>query len=264
MGRDSEERLTASLARDLCQRQGLKATINGSIAPLGSRYAVSLAAIACENGDTIARTQAEASSKEEVLQSIGQAAVSLRQRLGESLASIRAHDAPIEQATTTSLEALRALSLGQAARDRNDNRAAVPLLRRAIEIDPNFAMAHARLGATYVNLRRALEARASIVRAHELSDRVSEIERFYIDAWHADVVLNDDLKAVEVYHAWQQSYPSDVTTYNNLAMLFLRLSRDDEALVQAQQAVRLNPDVAFPYANLSEVFIRLQRYDEAR
>lgn len=264
MGRDSEERLTASLARDLCQRQGLKATINGSIAPLGSRYVVSLAAIACENGDTIARTQAEASSKEEVLGSIGEAAVGLRQRLGESLASIRAHDAPIEQATTTSLAALRALSLGQAARDRADNRAAVPLLKRAIEIDPNFAMAHARLGAAYVNMRRPLDARASIARAHELRDRVSEIERFYIDAWHAEVVLNDDLKAVEAYQSWQRSYPSDFTTYNNLAILFLRLSRDDEALVQAQQALRLNPDVAFPYGNLSEVFIRLQRYNEAR
>ncbi|MBA3271404.1 MAG: hypothetical protein H0T71_12925 [Acidobacteria bacterium] len=264
MGRNPDDRLTAPLARDLCQRQGLKAVINGAIAPLGTRYVVSLTAVSCEDGDTIARAQGESASKEEVLRTLGEAAVALRQRLGESLVSIRAYDAPIEQATTTSLEALRTFGLGQAARNRADERAAVPLLKRAVEIDPNFAMAHARLGAAYANLGRRQEARPAIERAHELRARVSEIERFYIDARHAELVLNDELKAVEVYQAWQQRYPNDFTTYNNLAGLFLRLSRDTEALAQAQQAMRINPDVAFPYANLSEAFIRLRRYDEAR
>lgn len=264
MERNADERLTPALARDLCRRQGLKATINGAIAPLGTRYVVSLAAVSCEEGDTIARAQSEAESKEEVLRTLGQVAVDLRQRLGESLASIKAYDAPIEQATTRSLEALRAFSLGQAARDRAEERVAVPLLKQAAEIDPNFAMAHARLGAAYANMGQRPDARAALIRAYELRGRASEIERFYIEARHAEVVLNDDLKAVEVYSAWQQRYPNDFTTYNNLAGIFLRLSRDDEALAQAQQAVRMNPDVAFPYANLSEVFIRLARYDEAR
>jgi len=165
---------------------------------------------------------------------------------------------------TRSLEALRAFSLGQAARDRAEERVAVPLLKQAAEIDPNFAMAHARLGAAYANMGQRPDARAALIRAYELRGRASEIERFYIEARHAEVVLNDDLKAVEVYSAWQHRYPNDFTTYNNLAGIFLRLSRDDEALAQAQQAVRMNPDVAFPYANLSEVFIRLARYDEAR
>ncbi len=242
----------------------MKATINGAIAPLGTRYVVSLAAVSCEEGDTIARAQSEAESKEEVLRTLGQVAVDLRQRLGESLASIKAYDAPIEQATTRSLEALRAFGLGQAARDRAEERVAVPLLKQAAEIDPNFAMAHARLGAAYANMGQRPDARAALIRAYELRGRASEIERFYIEARHAEVVLNDDLKAVDVYSAWQQRYPNDFTTYNNLAGIFLRLSRDDEALAQAQQAVRMNPDVAFPYANLSEVFIRLARYDEAR
>ncbi|HXG90622.1 MAG TPA: serine/threonine-protein kinase [Vicinamibacterales bacterium] len=264
MGRSSEDRLTPALARDLCQRQSLKATINGSIAPLGARYVLSLTAIGCEDGDTIARAQAESPSKEEVLRTLGEASVALRQRLGESLASIKSYDAPIEQATTTSLEALRTFGLGQAARDRNDERGAIPLLKRAAEIDPNFAMAHARLGAAYANLGRSNEAQPAIARAYELRARVSESERFYIEARYAELVLADDLKAVEVYQAWQQRYPNDWTTYNNLSIMLLRLSRDDEALVQAQQAIRLNPDVSFPYGNLAEVFIRLQRYDEAR
>ena len=110
----------------------------------------------------------------------------------------------------------------------------MPLLKRAIEIDPNFAMAHARLGATFVNQRRLPDARASFARAYELRDRVSEIERFYIDAWNAEVVLGDDLKAVEAYQAWQQSYPGDFTSYNNLSILFLRLSRDDRVRWQRE------------------------------
>jgi eukaryotic-like serine/threonine-protein kinase len=149
MERQPDERLHSDLARQVCQRQGLKAMLAGSIATLGSHYVVTLDATNCQTGDTIASAQGEAENKEAVLNTLGAAATSLRAKLGESLASIERYDAPVEAATTSSFEALHAFSQGQALRDRDDDRAAIPLLKRAVELDPNFALAYARLGAAY-------------------------------------------------------------------------------------------------------------------
>jgi tetratricopeptide (TPR) repeat protein len=264
MGRAPDAPLEAQVARELCQRQGLKAMIAGAIAPLGRRYVVSLTATTCETGDTIARAQSQAESKEDVVHALGTAAMTLRERLGESLASIQAFNVPIEEATTTSLEALRAYGLGQSARDRGDDRAGVPLLRRAVELDPKFALAHARLGAAFWNLGARGDAASAFERAYALRARVSERERFYIEARFVDVVLGDELKAVEVYGAWRQRYPNDFLPANNLASLHLGLGRDAEAVEHARQAIALYPDGAFPRGNLVNAYLSLGRYDEAR
>jgi eukaryotic-like serine/threonine-protein kinase len=264
MGRSPDERLTTTTARELCQRQSLKAMIAGAIATLGSRYVVTLTATACETGDTLARAQVEAVAKEDVLRSLGTAAASLRERLGESLASIKSNDTPIEQATTTSLEALRGYSLGMAERNRGNDRASIPHFRKAVELDPNFAAAYARLGAAHRNIFEHPEAIAAFTRAYQLRERASEPERFYIEARYASVVLGDADRSIEVYKTWQQRYPNDFTTYNNLAAEYNRAGRFADAVVQAQEALRRNPDAAFPRENLAWAFFGVDRYDEAR
>src|SRR5262249_53098171 len=157
-----------------------KATVNGQIAALGSHYVIGLSAVNCHTGDSLARGQVEAANKEEVLRALGKAASELRGKLGESLSSIRKFDVPIEQATTTSLEALKAYSLGNRERAQGTPTQAIPLFQRAIELDPNFAMAYARLGTTYGNLREPERAVEYFKKAFELRDRVSEPERLYI------------------------------------------------------------------------------------
>jgi eukaryotic-like serine/threonine-protein kinase len=264
MDRPADERLTATLARDVCRRQGFKAMLAGAIARLGSQYVISLDAIECETGDTLARAQESASGREGVLKALGAATTTLRQTLGESLASIEQFDAPVEDATTASLEALRAYALAQRERDRGSDRDAVPLLRRATEVDPRFALAHARLGAALANIGQLDGAREAFGRAYELRNRTSERERLYIEVRYHDIVHGDLPRSIAAYEAWQRSYPRDWTAPNNIASLYWTLGQPDKAVAAATRALELNPDAAFPYGNLARAYLDLGRLDEAK
>src|SRR6267378_1380709 len=191
MGRSPDERVTRDVGREICQRQGLKAMLVGSIASLGSHYVISLEALNAHTGDAIAREQVEAESKEKVLHALGEAAMKLREKLGESLQSIQKFDAPIEQATTSSLEAFKAFSLGVEQQLKGKFLEAIPFFKRATEIDPNFALAYARMASMYYNSRQFDLAAEASQRAYELRDRVSERERLYISAGYYDNVTGE-------------------------------------------------------------------------
>jgi hypothetical protein len=207
MGRPIDAQLTTEIAQEICERQGIKALITGEIAPLGNNYVVTLTAQECVTGRALARDQTEAASKEEVLAVVGQSATNIRQELGESLASIEKFDAPVEQATTSSLEALRAFSLAMETRAQGTDEDSVRLFRRAIEHDLNFAMAWARLGTVYGNLDESNAAADATSEAFDLRDRVSEHERLYIESHYYGGVTGQIEKVIESYELWKQTYP---------------------------------------------------------
>jgi len=264
MERAADERVTRSLGREICQRRGIKAMMNGDIAAIGSNYVVTLTALDCGSGDALARQQVEAESKENVLAALGEAASGVRRDLGESLASLEKYDAPIEQATTSSLEALQAYSLATEIRARGGGEAAIPLFERAVELDPNFALAHARLGAIYGNMDLHQRAEEHRKRAYELRDRVSELERLYITAHYYNSVIGDLDKAQQTYEVWKKTYPRDWTPFNNIAVIYLDSGQPELALDEATRALEMRPDHVLPYINVGWAYIRLDRRDEAR
>ncbi len=264
MGRKADERVTGSIARDLCQRQALKAMLEGSITGLGSQYVIAVNAVNCQTGDTIAREQVEATNKEGVIKAVGEAAANLRGKLGESLASIKKYNAPLENATTSSLEAFKAFSIAEETRNKGNERGSIPFYKRAIELDPNFALAYARLAASYSNLFDDAEAVRYFTEAFERRDRASEPERLYIAARYHDTVTGDLPKVIETYNLWKQTYPRESTPYNNLAVLYLQTGQSEKALENASAAVRLDPDQVFGYQNLVFSFRRLNRMSEAK
>ncbi|MFN2497694.1 MAG: protein kinase [Pyrinomonadaceae bacterium] len=264
MGRSPDDRLTRDVAREIGQRQGLKAMLAGSISSLGTHYVITLEAINVQNGDAIAREQAEADSKEQVLSTLGRAASQLREKLGESLGSIQKFDAPIEQATTSSLEALKAFSQGNELRQKGQDREAIPFYKRAIEVDPNFAMAYARLGVAYSNWGETELAKEYSQKAYDLRDRVSEHERFYIsEKYHSYVTGNRD-EAMNVLKAWAQTYPNDYIPHNNLAVNYTFNGQYEDALKESREAVRLSPTNAVAQSNVVDCFIKLGRLDESK
>jgi serine/threonine protein kinase/Flp pilus assembly protein TadD len=264
MGRSPDDRVTRDVAREIGQRQGLKAMLAGSISSLGSHYVITLEAVNVQSGDAIAREQGEAESKEQVLSTLGRVASQLREKLGESLGSIKKFDAPIEQATTSSLEALKAFSQGNDLRQKGQDREAVPFYKRAIEVDPNFAMAYARLGVAYNNWGETELAKEYSQKAYDLRDRVSEHEKFYIsEKYHSYVTGNRD-EAMNVLKAWAQTYPNDYIPHNNLAVNYFFGGQYEDALREAREAARLSPTNATAQANLVEAFLRLGRIDEAK
>ena len=264
MGKSPEERVTSQLARDVCQRKGLKATLNGTISSLGSTYVVTLEALNCATGDSLAREQVEAASKEEVLKALGKAAASIRGKLGESLSMVKKYDAPIEQATTGSLEALKAYTLGNEQRDKGKQLESIPFFKRAAELDSNFAMAFARLGATYNNLGEPQLSAENTTKAYELRDRVSERERFYITSHYYNDVLNDFNKSIEALELWKQTYPRDYIPWNNLASKYGNTGQYEKVIEYSREAVRLDPTIQYAYSNLMYAYLNLSRYDEAR
>jgi serine/threonine protein kinase/tetratricopeptide (TPR) repeat protein len=264
MGKAPNERITKDVAKEICARQGLKAMIVGSIAGLGSHYVVTLEAIDAQAGDAIAREQAEAENKEQVLKALGKAASQLREKLGESLGSIKKYDAPIEQATTSSLEALKAFTQGNEQRNAGNQAESISFYKRAAELDPNFAMAYARLGVAYSNqFQTELGAQYS-QKAYDLRDRVSERERFYISEKYTSYVSGDREEAVRVLKAWAQSYPNDYIPHNNLAANYSIFGQFEDALKEAREAVRLSPNNTTAQGNYVEGFVKLNRFDEAR
>ena len=264
MGRAPNERLTKDVAKEICERQGIKAMIVGSIASLGSHYVVTLEAINAHAGEAIAREQTEVENKEQVLKALGTAASQLREKLGESLSSIKKFDAPIEQATTSSLEALKAFSQGNEQRIAGGQSEAIPFYKRAVELDPNFALAYARLAVIYNNFFQTELASEYSQKAYDLRDRVSERERYYISEKYHSYVTGDREEATRVLKAWVQSYPNDYIPHNNLAVNYNLLGQYEDSLTECREALRLSPNNTTAQSNYVEGFIRLGRFDEAR
>ncbi len=264
MGRSPDDRVNRDVGREICQRQGLKAMLVGSIASLGSDYVVTLEALNAQTGDVIGLEQAEADNKEQVLHALGEAAIKLREKLGESLQSIQKFDAPIEQGTTASLEAFKAFSLGVEQQLKGKYLEAIPFLRRATEVDPNFALAYARMASMYYNRREYDLAAATSQKAFDLRERVSERERLYISAGYYDNVTGELEKYLETLELWKHTYPRDASPHNNLAVKYNELGQFDRAIEAAREAIRLNPSSASGYSLLAGAFLGLNRLDEAK
>jgi eukaryotic-like serine/threonine-protein kinase len=263
MGKPSDTRLTPEIAREICQRSAVKALLTGSIASVGNQYMVTLAAINAASNDTLAEVQDRAESKEQVLKALDSTASQMRQKLGESLASIQKFDRPLEQATTSSLEALKSYSVGDQKHAAGDDLNAVPFYKRAIELDPNFAMAYARLAVMYSNYGQMNVSKPYLDKAFELKDRASEPERFYITGhYYAD---NGQLeKGNAAYELFKQTYPREITPYVNLAVTYLNLGEFDKALANAQEAIRVDPDEIRGYGAAAQAYAGLNRPEEAK
>ncbi len=264
MGRSPDERLANDVAREICVRDGVKAMLTGSISGLGSHYVIDLNAVNAQTGDSLGRAQVESDSKEQVLKSLDQAASDLRQKLGESIGSVQKYATPLEQATTSSLEALQAFTLGQAEHSKLEDEKAVPQLKRAIELDPNFAMAYATLGVVYGNLSQTKPQIDNLSKAFDLKDRASERERFYISAHYYSEVTREIDKALAIYEQWKLTYPRDSVPWDNLALGYESTGQAEKSLANASEALRLNPKDRFASANLSDAYLSLGRLDEAK
>ena len=263
MGHPVDERITNDVAREIALREGAKAVLGGSIASLGSSYVITLSAVNAQNGDSLAQEQVEAASKEQVLKALDGGASSLRGKLGESLASVQQFAKPLEQATTSSLEALQAFSLGQAEHLGLHDDRAVPHLKRAIELDPNFAMAYGTLGVSYENLGAATLSRDALRKAFDLRERTSERENLYISA-HYYESRGEIEKAIETYEQWKQAYPRDNVPGDNFSLLYAGIGQQDKALANAQQAMQIDAKDVYAYQNVADGYLSLGRYDEAR
>ncbi len=265
MGRSPDERLTPPVAREICQRQGVKAFLDGSIAPLGSKYVITLEAIRGDTGDSLVRAQVEASRKEEVLHALGDAASSFRRKVGESLPSVQRFDAPIEQATTSSLEALRAFSLGDERSNHGKFAEAIPFYKQAIDLDPQFAMAWARLAVMYANtLHPELQVQAA-TKAYEFRTRTTQRERLYIEQLYFRDVTGELEKAIEILRLSIDTYPRDWRAHGNLAVTMENLGMyEQEQLSEARQAMVLAPQAAQPYYLVATALMGLNRGSEAR
>jgi eukaryotic-like serine/threonine-protein kinase len=263
MGRQSGERITGDVAREIGLREGAKAVLNGSISSLGSSYVVALSAVNAQSGDSLASEQVEAPNKEQVLKALDSGASSLRAKLGESLGSVHEFAKPLEQATTSSLEALQAFSLGQAQHQALHDDRAIPYLKRAVELDPNFAMAYATLGVVYGNLGAKTLNREAMNKAFDLRDRTSEREKLYISA-HYYESTGEVEKAASTYEQWKQAYPRDNVPDDNLALLYAALGQPDKALANSLQAMQIDAKDVFAYQNVAGSYMGLGRYDEAR
>jgi serine/threonine protein kinase/tetratricopeptide (TPR) repeat protein len=264
MGRPEDQRITSDVAREICVRENAKAMLTGSIASLGSHYVISLAAINAQTGDSIASEQAESESKEQVLKSLDKAATSLRSKLGESLPSVQKFARPLEQATTSSLEALQAYSLGHAAHQHFDDEGSISHFKKAVELDPNFAIAWAELGVASGNTGQNRQMQEAIKKAFELRDRASEHENLYISAHYYDEVAGNSDKIIEIYEQWKRTYPRETLPWDNLALRYEGLGQPEKSLENASEAMRLDPKDNYAYQNLSDAYTSLGRFDESQ
>jgi len=264
MGRSAEERVTGSVAREICERENIKAMLGGSIAALGSQYVIALDAVNCRTGDSLAREQVTAASKEAVLTAVGKAASSLRGKLGESLASIQKFDTPVTDATTSSLEALKAYAAADELRNSGGEAESMPLFQRAVELDPNFAMAYARLAAVYSNLGEEDRSVEVAKKAFDLRERVSEREGFYI-AGHYYSAIGDVEKERETLELAAKAYPNDSTAFGNLAVVAdAYYGQFEKALQMANECKRLEPVAPFGYVHAAVSYMAMNRLEEAR
>ena len=264
MGRSPDERITKDVAREICLREGIKAMLTGSISSLGSHYVITLEAVNAQSGDSLDREQVESESKEQILKSLDRAASNLREKLGESIGSVQKFATPLEAATTSSLEALKEFSLGEAAHSRFDEDAALPHLKRAVELDPNFAMALATLGVAYGNSGDPELRSEYLQKAFDMKDRASERERFYISSHYYGTLLGEKDKDIETLEQWKQAYPRDTVPLNNLSLTFQDIGQHEKGLANASEALRLDAKDPYAYQNVAAAYVYLNRFDEAQ
>ena len=264
MGQPSTARVTNELARQICQRTQSAAVMEGSIAQIGNTYNLVLNAVNCSTGEPLASSTAEAQDKDHVLAALGQAAEDVRSKLGESLASIQKFNTPINEATTSSLEALKAYSLGMQARANKGEETAAPFFQQAIALDPNFAMAFATLGQVEANLGERSVGAEYTKKAYALRDRASEAERFYIDSHYYENVQGDLQKGNQIYQLWTETYPRDAIPFNNLGVSYSLMGQWEKALPFAHQANQLDPGDSIAYVALAGTYLGLGRFDEAK
>jgi eukaryotic-like serine/threonine-protein kinase len=257
-------KLTPELTRELCQRAGSKAYIAGAIASLGSEYVLELHAVNCQSGESLAREQVTASAKEKVVGALGEAASKLREELGESLATVRKFDVPLEQATTSSLEALKAYSLGTKPAQEKGPAADLPYSQRAIELDPKFAMGYNAVGIDYLGLGELGRASEYFTKAFELREHVSEREKMPITANYYQNVTGELEKAAQTYREWIDSYPRDFAPHDSLAILYDEQGQYERALEAHRETLRRAPNSVAVYADLGNNLLALQRFDDAR
>jgi tetratricopeptide (TPR) repeat protein len=264
MGRDPMTPIAGDAGRELCQRVAAKALLGGSIAMLGSSYVLTLNAQDCLSGRVLSEHQVQSDSKENVLKALGSSVSALRGNLGESLASIQRYDAKVEEATTRSLDALKAYSQGVRTRRTSGDFDSVPFFRKAVELDPEFALAYARLGTVFSNLSQTDEARKMATKAFELRSKVSDAERAYIEARYYTTVEVDFAKAAETYRVLLATYPDDYPSLVNLGSLLRNLGQDEEAIRQLEHAARVGADQPLAWQNLSTAYFEAGRHEESR
>jgi serine/threonine protein kinase/tetratricopeptide (TPR) repeat protein len=264
MTRPPNTQLTSEVAREICQRTHSKANIGGTISALGKEYVLGLRAASCETGDVLAEEQATADRKEEVLSALGKAAAKLREKLGESLASVTKYNQPLEEATTSSLEALQQYSEQRRAQREQGDAAAIPYGKRAIELDPNFALAYASLGANYGNLSQPSLARENLQKAYELRDRVTQQERFLIESLYYSGVTGEIDKAIQIYTEWARTYSADYVPHDNLGVSYSILGQYEKAAEETNVSLRLEPDDAIAYGNLADDYLALDRIKDVK
>jgi serine/threonine protein kinase/predicted Zn-dependent protease len=264
MSRAPEERVTREVAREICQRQGLKALITGAVASLGSHYVLTLEAVNGQNGEVIARQQVEAAGKEQVLRSLGQAAAQLREKLGESLASIQRFDTQLEQATTSSLDAFKAFSFGREKSRGGKFRESIPFYKRATELDSNFAVAYASLADQYANTGQPELAAEAAAKGFALRERVTEREKFRLAFNYYSDATGEFDKAMETLELWKQTYPQDYSPRNLLIPQYRLIGQFEKSIEAAGDAIKLFPNFVVPRLNLAHSLFRTSRFDEAR
>jgi serine/threonine protein kinase/tetratricopeptide (TPR) repeat protein len=264
MQRPLDTPLTPEVAREICERSQGKAYLSGSISTLGKEYVVGLRAASCETGDMLSEEQSTAAGKEQVLRTLGNEAAALRKELGESLASVKRYDQPLIEATTSSLEALQQYSEVPRLERAQGDEATIPYLERAIELDPDFALAYASRGAVYSNLNRPDLARASFQKAYELRDRVTQQERFEIECFYQTYVTGDIEKASEIYNEWVRAYPRAYVPHGNLGWIYNTVGEYEKSAAETKASLDLEPDDSGSYGNLADDYLALNRIEDAK
>jgi tetratricopeptide (TPR) repeat protein/predicted Ser/Thr protein kinase len=263
MGQPADAKLTPEISQEICQRTGSKAVIDGSIAQIGTQYSLILKAVSCSSGESFTSTEAQASDKNHVLDALGKASSEIRIKLGESLSSVQKFDTPLEEATTPSLEALKAFSMGYRISSTKEIIDGLPFQKRAVELDPNFAMAYAIMAANYWVDGQVGRGAENARKAYDLREKVSERERLTIEGYYYQFATGELEKAAQTYELWKQTYARDFLPPNGLGIISSRVGNWDRALQEYRESLRLEPSYPFNYANLGWTYIALDRLDEA-
>jgi eukaryotic-like serine/threonine-protein kinase len=264
MSRPADTKLTPDVARELCERVGSRAYMAGSITNLGSQYVLGLKAVNCQSGDSLAQEQVTAAAKEKVLDALGQGAAKMRGELGESLASVQKFDVPLIEATTSSLEALKAYSLGGKVERQKGSVAALPYVERSIQLDSNFAMGYRAVAIAYYNMGELERAREYYSKAFELREHAGGRERQMIVSDYYSAVTGELNKAAQSYQQLIESYPRDAAAYGNLATVYMQMAQYEKSIEASRQCSRFSPDLVAPYGNIANSLLALQQFDLAR
>ncbi len=264
MTKPADTKLTTDVARELCLRAGSKVFVSGSIANIGSDYVVGLKAVNCTTGDVLAQEQVQATGKEKVLDALGQAASKLRTELGESLASVQKFDVPLAEETTASLEALKALSIGEVTVRTKGPSASLPFFQRAVSLDPQFAAAYESLGVEYSNTGQNEKGAQYLTKAFELRERASELEKLRIESLYYEIVTGDLDKGAESSERWIASYPRSVSAHTNMSIIDLQLGHVQKALDVMVSSASLEQPSVLTLGNMANLYLNLDRYDDSK